>query len=81
MTSDRSTFIAITGYHPAGGGSALKSAAVAIGQALLIALCLYVFLRGWRRSIRVPVFFFFDSLFYLTQGKSTSTTAGGGSIR
>jgi phosphoglycerol transferase len=30
-----------------------------------------VYLRGWGRSIRVPIHFVFDGLFYLTQGKST----------
>ncbi len=44
---------------------------VALGQALLIAATVYVFLQGWRRDIRIPFGFSTDSLLYLMQSKST----------
>src|SRR3954447_3239661 len=52
--------------------SSLWSAAIAIGQALLIAIVLYfLFLGGWRRDLRVPLQFSSDSLLALMQSKST----------
>jgi phosphoglycerol transferase len=45
--------------------------AVAAGEALLIALCLYVFLRGWARDFSVPFSFWNDSLVAEMQSKST----------
>ena len=51
--------------------SALMSTLIAFGQAFLIAACLYVFLRGWDRDIRVPLHFSIDSLIALAQSKST----------
>lgn len=46
-------------------------AAVAIVQTVLIAGALYVYLEGWKREIRVPLWFSIDSLFYFMQAKST----------
>lgn len=44
---------------------------VAAGETLLIGAALYVFLRGWRRDLGVPLHFATDGLFYLMQSKST----------
>ena len=49
----------------------LASWGAALAQSVLILGCLYVFLKGWRRDIRVPVSFSIDGLFYLMQAKST----------
>ena len=51
--------------------SAVKSAQLALGQALLIIASLYVLLGGWHRDIRVPLRFSNDTLWYLMQSKST----------
>jgi phosphoglycerol transferase len=44
---------------------------VPLAQALLIATALYVVLHGWRRSLAVPFAFSIDSVWFLTQSKST----------
>ena len=48
-----------------------RGAKLAMAQALLIASCLYVFLEGWQRDLRIPFDFSTDALFYLMQSKST----------
>ena len=48
-----------------------KLAAIWIAQALLIVACLYVFLHGWKRDIRVPLGASDDTLVALMQSKST----------
>lgn len=52
-------------------GERTSSAAIWLTQALLIVVCLYVFLHGWQRDIRVPLRFSVDSLPALMQSKST----------
>ena len=47
------------------------SAALILVQPVLIAASLFVYLEGWRRDFRVPLWFSIDSLFYLMQAKST----------
>jgi phosphoglycerol transferase len=47
------------------------SAALTLVQPVLIAASLFVYLQGWRRDFRVPLWFSIDSLFYLMQAKST----------
>jgi len=54
-----------------GRRSAVRSAQIALGQALLIAASLYLLLGGWHRDIRVPLKFSSDSLWFLMQSKST----------
>jgi phosphoglycerol transferase len=49
----------------------VRGLVVTVAQALMIGAAIYVFLRGWRRDIRVPLTFSSDSLFYLAQSKST----------
>ena len=44
---------------------------LAIGQALLIAAALYLFLGGWQRDFGVPLGFSSDTLWFLMQSKST----------
>jgi phosphoglycerol transferase len=46
-------------------------AAIAIGEALLVAGCLFVFLQGWARDFSVPISFSSDSLLAEMQSKST----------
>jgi phosphoglycerol transferase len=48
-----------------------KGLLAGLGQAVVIAASLFVFLRGWRRDIHVPFTFATDGLFYLMQSKST----------
>jgi hypothetical protein len=52
-------------------GRRWTAAAIAGGQALLIAVCLFVFLRGWDRDFSVPISFWSDSLVAEMQSKST----------
>src|SRR5690242_16982348 len=53
------------------GRSRLIRAAIVIGEAVLIAACLFVFLRGWARDFSVPISFSSDSLLAEMQSKST----------
>ena len=52
-------------------GHQSRLAAIWLAQALLIVVCLYVFLHVWQRDIRVPLGFSFDTLQALMQSKST----------
>jgi phosphoglycerol transferase len=54
-----------------GRRSAVRSAHIALGQALLIAASLFLLLEGWHRDIRVPFGFSSDTLWFLMQSKST----------
>ncbi len=45
---------------------------VALAQAGVILLVMYVYLHGWNRDFHVPLGFSIDSLFYLMQAKSTA---------
>jgi hypothetical protein len=49
----------------------LRTLLVAFGQAIFIAVSLWVILEGWHRDIRVPLGFSVDSLFALSQTKAT----------
>src|SRR5215831_6094683 len=51
--------------------STMKSVAIALGQALLIAASLYLLLGASHRDLRVPLKFSSDSLWFLMQSKST----------
>ena len=51
--------------------NALAGFLIPLGQALFIAFCLFVFLRGWQRDFRVPFDFSVDALLALAQSKST----------
>jgi hypothetical protein len=53
------------------GSSLANEALILAGQGLLIASCLYWFLRGWARDFRVPLAFSTDGLLALMQSKST----------
>ena len=44
---------------------------MALGQSLLIAASLYLFIGGWRRDLSVPLGFSSDTLWFLMQSKST----------
>jgi phosphoglycerol transferase len=49
----------------------LESVAIPVGQAVFIAACLYLYLRGWTRDFSIPLGFSNDSLVAILQSKST----------
>src|SRR5262245_23438083 len=61
----------VIGDSLSGRRAAVKAAQIAVAQALLIAVSLYLLLEGWHRDVRVPLRFSNDSLWFLMQSKST----------
>jgi hypothetical protein len=55
----------------ADGRTWLSAAGMALGQAILIAAALYLFIGGWKRDLGVPLGFSSDTLWFLMQSKST----------
>ena len=51
--------------------STFRTLPLALVQAVLIAVALYVLFEGWHRDVRVPLGFVSDSLWYFAQSKST----------
>ena len=51
--------------------STFRTLPLALVQAVLIAVALYMLFEGWHRDVRVPLGFVSDSLWYLAQSKST----------
>jgi hypothetical protein len=69
--AEHSDLVPTIGARANGGRSTMRIALIVLGQALLVATALYVFLQGWRRDFGVPLTFSSDGLLALMQSKST----------
>ena len=68
---DVAASVGVTGEARAVRRTWLSAAVMALGQSLLIASALYVFVGGWHRDLGVPLGFSSDTLWFLMQSKST----------